>query len=128
MYELVEISARVVEPLIAFSISYVAIENILLKQSIIRKSIIVFLFGLIHGLGFASMLKDFEMDPDTFLVTLISFNVGVELAQIVTVLGVVCVVLLHKKIINNSRKLLIIPVSVVIAIIGFWWGVERVIG
>ena len=128
MYEVIDISARIVEPLIAFSISYVAIENILLKQSIVRKSFIVFLFGLIHGLGFASMLKDFDMAPETFLVTLISFNVGVELAQIVIVLGVVFVVVFHKKFIKNYRKFLIIPVSVVIAIIGFWWGVERVVG
>ncbi|HIG88604.1 MAG TPA: HupE/UreJ family protein, partial [Candidatus Thioglobus sp.] len=82
MYGVVEISARVVEPLIAFSIAYVAIENLIVNQSIKRKSVIVFLFGLIHGLGFATMLKEFEMAPESFLTTLIGFNVGVELAQI----------------------------------------------
>ncbi len=85
----VEVSPRIIEPLIAFSIAYVAIENLLTKQSIKRKSIIVFLFGLVHGLGFASMLKSFEMSPDNFLSTLIGFNIGVELAQSVIVLGVV---------------------------------------
>jgi hypothetical protein len=43
----------------------------------VLKSIIVFLFGLVHGLGFASMLKSFKMSADNFLTTLISFNVGV---------------------------------------------------
>jgi hypothetical protein len=97
MFGVVEVSARFVEPLIAFSIAYVAIENLFINQSIRRKSIVVFLFGLIHGLGFATMLKEFEMKDDSFLTTLIGFNVGVELAQIVVVLGVVIVLLSLKK-------------------------------
>ncbi len=128
MYGVVEVSARIVEPLIAFSISYVAIENILTKQSIRRKSLVVFLFGLIHGLGFASMLKDFDMHPESFLVTLVGFNVGVELAQIVTVLVVVVVLVLYKKFLPKYRQIVIVPTSLIIAIIGFWWGVERIIG
>ena len=129
MYGLIEMPANFVEPVIAFSISYVAIENIFGNQSIMRKSLIVFLFGLIHGLGFASMLKNFDMEPDSFLVTLIGFNVGVELAQIAIVICVLLTVLINKKIFpNHYRQVLIIPVSVIISIIGFWWGIERVIG
>ncbi|SFV80047.1 Membrane protein [hydrothermal vent metagenome] len=125
MYGMVEISPRIVEPLIAFSIAYVAIENLLIKQSIKRKSIIVFLFGLIHGLGFATMLKEFEMAPETFLTTLIGFNVGVELAQIVIVSGVVVVLLTLRALQLNYRQLAIVPISILIAMIGLWWGVER---
>jgi len=127
MYGVVEVSARIVEPLIAFSIAYVAIENLLINQSIRRKSIVVFLFGLIHGLGFATMLKEFEMNDDSFLTTLIGFNVGVELAQIVVVLGVVIVLLSLKKLKLNYRQLAVVPASILIAITGFWWGVERLI-
>jgi len=125
MYGMVEISPRIVEPLIAFSIAYVAIENLLIKQSIKRKSIIVFLFGLIHGLGFATMLKEFEMAPETFLTTLIGFNVGVELAQIVIVSGVVVLLLTLRALQINYRQLAIVPISILIAMIGLWWGVER---
>jgi len=128
MYGVVEVSARIVEPLIAFSIAYVAIENLLVKQSIIRKSVVVFLFGLIHGLGFATMLKEFEMLPDSFLTTLIGFNVGVELAQVVIVLGVVGVLLILRRLKLNYRQLAVVPISILIALIGFWWGVERLIG
>jgi hypothetical protein len=124
---MVEILPRIIEPLIAFSIAYVAIENLLPQQSIKRKSIVVFLFGLIHGLGFASMLKSFEMTDDNFLSTLIGFNVGVELAQVVIVLLVVLTLLGLRALTLNYRKLAVVPVSIFIALIGFWWGVERII-
>lgn len=121
----VEVSARIVEPLIAFSIAYVAIENLLNHQSIQRKSVIVFLFGLIHGMGFASLLKSFEMPANSFLTTLIGFNLGVELAQIVIVLLVVALLLILGFFQLNLRKFAIVPISVVIAFIGIWWGFER---
>jgi hypothetical protein len=105
----------------------VAIENLMTHQSIIRKSVIVFLFGLIHGLGFATMLKEFEMAPESFVTTLIGFNVGVELAQVVIVLGVVGVLLILRRLKLNYRKLAVIPASILIALIGFWWGMERLI-
>lgn len=123
----VEVSARIVEPLIAFSIAYVAIENLLNHQSIQRKSVIVFLFGLIHGMGFASLLKSFEMPANSFLTTLIGFNLGVELAQIVIVLLVVALLLILGFFQLNLRKFAIVPISVVIAFIGIWWGFERLV-
>jgi len=123
----IDVSAKIVEPLIAFSIAYVAIENLMTHQSIKRKSIIVFLFGLIHGLGFASMLKEFKMAPDSFITTLIGFNVGVELAQLLIVLGVVSGLLILRRLKLNYRQLAVIPISIVIALIGIWWGVQRLI-
>ncbi|MBW5289913.1 MAG: putative membrane protein [Candidatus Ruthia sp. Apha_13_S6] len=128
MLGIVQISGRIIEPLIAFSIAYVAIENLLPNQSIKRKSIIVFLFGLVHGLGFASMLKSFKMSSDNFLTTLISFNVGVELAQIVIVLGVVLLLFFIKSLNLDYKKIVIIPISIVISLIGIWWGIDRLIG
>ncbi len=126
MLGIVAISGRIIEPLIAFSIAYVAIENLLSNQSIKRKSIIVFLFGLVHGLGFASMLKSFKMSSDNFLTTLISFNVGVELAQIVIVISVVSTLFFIKSLNLNYKKIVIIPTSIVISLIGIWWGIERI--
>ncbi len=128
MFGLVEISPRIIEPLIAFSIAYVAIENLIIKQSIKRKTLVVFVFGLIHGLGFASMLKSFEMTTEYFSTTLIGFNVGVELAQIVIIFTVVLVLIILRALKFNYRKLAIIPTSIIIALIGFYWGIERLIG
>ncbi len=126
MAGVVAISSRIVEPLIAFSITYVAIENLLIKQPIQRKSILVFLFGLVHGLGFASMLKNFEMQQGWFLITLVGFNIGVELAQIIIVLLVVLLLLMLKFLHINYRKFVIIPVSIIIACIGIVWGIDRI--
>jgi hypothetical protein len=128
MFGLVEISPRIIEPLIAFSIAYVAIENLLIKQSIKRKTLVVFIFGLIHGLGFASMLKNFEMTSEYFLTTLIGFNIGVELAQIVIIFTVVAVLIILRALKFNYRQLAVIPTSIIIALIGFYWGIERLIG
>ena len=127
MYGLVEISPQIIEPLIAFSIAYVAIENLIIQQSMIRQSLVIFFFGLIHGLGFATMLKEFEMTQDSFLTTLIGFNVGVEIAQVAIVLAVVAILLLMRKFSLNYRRLAIIPTSIIISIVGIWWGIERLL-
>ena len=123
----VSIPAAIVEPLIAFSISYVAIENLLPNPAFKRKILWVFIFGLMHGLGFADMLKSFETNTEYFFATLVGFNIGVELAQIVLVVGVLLCLLLLKKMQFNYRKIVIIPGSVIIALIGFWWGLERLL-
>lgn len=125
MFGVVEIPARIIEPLIAFSIAYVAIENLLPKSSPKRQSVLVFLFGLVHGLGFASMLKDFDMPANTFVITLIGFNIGVELAQIVLVFGVVLPMLILQKLQLNYQRFVVIPISVMIAVLGLVWGIER---
>jgi len=127
MLGMVEISPRIIEPLIAFSIAYVAVENLFSNQSIKRKSSIVFFFGLIHGLGFATMLKALTMTNDNFATTLIGFNVGVELAQIAIVLSVVSVLLALRFLKLDYQKLAVIPISVLIGFIGIWWGIERLI-
>jgi hypothetical protein len=126
MLEVVEISPMIIEPLIAFSIVYVAIENLLVKQSIRRKTLVVFLFGLIHGLGFASMLKSFNMNEDNFITTLVGFNVGVELAQVAIVLGIVFSLLLLRRLKLDYHKFAVKPISVIIALIGMYWGFERI--
>ena len=74
------------------------------------------------------MLKEFEMAPNSFVTTLMGFNVGVELAQVVIVFGVISVLLILRSLKLDYRQLVIIPVSVIIALIGFWWGVERLMG
>ncbi|MBE8189993.1 MAG: HupE/UreJ family protein, partial [Candidatus Thioglobus sp.] len=119
MLGVVEVSARIVEPLIAFSIAYVAFENLLPKQSIRRKSLVVFLFGLVHGLGFASMLKTFQMPPNSFLSTLIGFNIGVELAQIVIIFAVLMLLFLLHILGLNQRKLPHAPGEIIALSVGF---------
>ncbi|MEO1638338.1 MAG: HupE/UreJ family protein [Pseudomonadota bacterium] len=75
----------VVEPLIALSIAYVAIENIFMKGISPWRPLVIFIFGLLHGLGFASVLAEFGLPDATFVAALIGFNVGVELGQLAVI-------------------------------------------
>lgn len=75
----------IVEPLIALSIAYVAIENIFLKGISPWRPFVIFIFGLLHGLGFASVLAEFGLPDETFVAALIGFNVGVEVGQLAVI-------------------------------------------
>lgn len=122
---IISLPAGVVEPLIAISIVYVAIENIFGGKISNRRLIIVFLFGLLHGLGFASVLSEFGLEPSRFLIGLLSFNVGVELGQITVVLVAFLTVGYSFGKTDWFRNLITIPASTIIGITGAWWAVER---
>jgi len=127
MNGIIELPANIVEPLIALSIAYIGIENLLSKQ--LRKSrlVLVFCFGLLHGLGFASVLKDFGMPDDAFMEALIGFNVGVELGQLaVIVLAWLCLRIWFRDP-TLYRKLVIIPGSLLISLVGLYWTWDRII-
>ena len=117
--------AIIVEPLIAFSIAYIAIENIFSKSTNKMRLFVVFLFGLIHGMGFASALADFGMPEDTFITTLISFNIGVELGQLAVIAIAYFGLVFWIKNKDWYRNVVVIPSSLLIACIGLYWGIER---
>lgn len=84
----VSVPAAIVEPLIAASIVFVAVENILSRGMSPWRPLVVFLFGLLHGLGFASVLGEFGLPAGAFIPALIGFNVGVEIGQLVVIAAV----------------------------------------
>ena len=117
--------SRIVEPLIAASIAYVGFENIRSKSLGNGRLALVFAFGLLHGLGFASVLADFGMERDAFMTSLISFNVGVEFGQL-TILAA-CFALVGFWFGQKSwyRKMVTIPASALITVIALYWMIER---
>lgn len=117
----VSLSPSIVEPLIALSIAYVAIENLWLKR-IEWRWIVALGFGLIHGFGFAEILK--ESLGDSFTLPLISFNLGVEIGQI-AVLAVVLPLLYYAGRTKWYRKAAY-GMSVLITLVGLYWFAERV--
>ena len=125
MNNVVELPPDVVEPLIALSIAYVGVENILAKELHRSRLALVFLFGLLHGLGFAGVLSDFGMPKDDFAVALISFNVGVELGQLAVILMAFVLLRSWFKDKLKYRKFVIVPGSVFISVIGAYWFFER---
>lgn len=89
---LVSVPGSIVEPLIAASIVYVAVENIFARGLTRWRPFVVFGFGLLHGLGFASVLGEFGLPEAQFIPALIGFNVGVELGQL-TVIAMAALIL-----------------------------------
>lgn len=79
--DIVTVPSSIVEPLIALSIAYVAAENILNKGAVSRRWAVSFLFGLVHGFGFAGTLREIGLPADGLLAALVGFNLGVELGQ-----------------------------------------------
>ncbi|SEP59326.1 HupE/UreJ family protein [Thalassovita taeanensis] len=122
----VSIPASIVEPLIAASITFVAIENIFAHGLNPWRPIIIFCFGLLHGLGFASVLGQFGLPEDQFFPALIGFNVGVELGQITVIALAFLAVGAWFRNKPWYRARIAIPASTVIALVGGWWFIERV--
>ena len=93
MYGIVSLSPRLVEPLIALSIAYVAVENLITSELKPWRLGLVFMFGLLHGMGFAGVLAGLGLPRADFLTALLSFNVGVEAGQLTVIaFATVCVV------------------------------------
>jgi hypothetical protein len=129
--KLVFIPASIIEPLIALSIGYVAFENIFQRQSKFHsrsntiRYAVIFFFGLIHGLGFAFVLEDIGLPTGQLILSLLSFNIGVEIAQIgLVVLAYLLMFYPSKQL--WYRKAIQIPCSLVIGLIGIYWFFERV--
>lgn len=123
--EIVRIPAGIVEPLIAASIVYVGVENVLSRGLTPWRPVIVFLFGLLHGLGFASVLSDFGLGSSHFVPKLIGFNVGVELGQLFVIAVAFLAVGLWFGQKDWYRARIANPASIAIALVGGWWFVER---
>jgi len=126
MYGLVNPPGYFIEPLIALSILFVAIENMITQKLRPTRVMVVFAFGLIHGLGFASALSELGLPRNQFFTSLITFNVGVELGQIT-------IILLAWFIIGKwfgekewYRSRIVFPISGLIAAIAFFWTIQRV--
>lgn len=121
----IQLPANIVEPLIALSIAYVGIENIWHKHLHKSRLVLVFAFGLLHGMGFASVLQEFGMPDDAFMTALISFNVGVELGQLTIILLAFLAVGVWFRNKPWYRQVVIIPGSLAIALAGLYWTFER---
>jgi hypothetical protein len=115
----------IIEPIIAFSIAVLAIENIFQKQANPYRLIIIFLFGLVHGLGFASALSELDLPTLDFTKALISFNVGVELGQLSIIVLLFLTVKLFLEERSWYRMYVHIPSNAIIGIIALYWTITR---
>jgi len=127
MYGFVGLSPRTVEPLIAVSIVYVAVENVLRPELRPSRVALVFAFGLLHGMGFASVLQELGLPRGSFVPALLAFNVGVELGQL-TVIALAGLLVGAFRDRPWYRRRVVVPASCAIAAVGAYWSVQRLLG
>jgi hypothetical protein len=125
MYHIITPSPKIVEPVIALSIMFVAIENIYSARIRASRIGIVFLFGLVHGMGFANSLSQLGLPQNAYLSSLVMFNVGVELGQVTIIL--LAYFLISKRYGDKPyyRRYMVIPLSAVIVAVASFWTVQR---
>lgn len=122
---IVSVPGRIVEPLIAATIVYVGVENLLKLKTLRWRWIITFTFGLIHGFGFATAFKEMFGSTGSVLMRILSFNLGVEIGQILIAALVLPIVWYLRKHPTLAPKW--VPVtSAIVVLMGAWWLVERI--
>jgi hydrogenase/urease accessory protein HupE len=124
---LISLPAAIVEPLIAASIVYVGVENLMTDRLTRWRPAVVFGFGLLHGMGFAGVLAEIGLSEAWFVTGLVGFNLGVELGQICVV--VVCFLAAGYWLRDRPwyRAAVTMPASIAVAATGAWWFVERLL-
>ena len=127
MKNVITLPSAVVEPMIALSILFVAVENIILSELKAWRILIVFLFGLIHGLGFASALNEIGIPRNKFLTSILSFNLGVEIGQVVIIAAISLLVIIPVGKKSWYKKGIAYPLSAIIALIAAYWTIERIV-
>ena len=120
------VPSPIVEPIIALSIVFVAVENMLISQLKPWRILLVFLFGLIHGMGFASALNEIGLPNGKFFTSILSFNLGVELGQMAVIVSVFSLIIIPFKNKPWYRKRIVYGLSACIALVAAYWVVARV--
>lgn len=128
MYGYIRPLPSVVEPLIALSIFFVAVENVLSNDLKPGRLGMVFMFGLVHGMGFAGVLSELGLPSSAYLSALISFNIGVELGQLAVILSAYFLIGRWFSAKPWYRARVVNPISLSIALIALYWTVERAFG
>jgi hypothetical protein len=125
IYKVVSLPSSIVEPLIALSIVYVAVENLLTRELKPRRIFLVFTFGLLHGMGFAGVLSELGLPRSEFLPALISFNLGVEAGQLTVIAAAFLLLGLPFRRRSWYHARVVVPASCAIAAVGLVWSVQR---
>ena len=122
---LVQLPSTLVEAVIALSIAYVAFENLFPRFAISRRWTISFLFGLMHGFGFSSVLQEIGLPRDNLVLALLNFNLGVEAGQLVAVAMVVPLLIRLRK--TRWESMVVQMLSALVLLVGLGLFIERVI-
>ena len=125
LYGVVRLPSMIVEPLIALSIAFIALENLFTSDLKPWRPLVVFGFGLVHGLGFAGVLSGAGLPRGQYLTALLTFNSGVELGQL-AVIGLTLATVGWLRRYNWYRPAIARPASGLIALLAVLWTIERI--
>jgi hypothetical protein len=126
-YGIFGVSPTIIEPLIAISIIYVAAENIYFKNVKKSRYVVVLLFGLLHGMGFAGALSEIGLPQNAYLLSLLMFNIGVELGQLSIIIFSFFIIKKIRTLPQLNWPKVAVPISGMIVMVGFYWLIERLI-
>ena len=121
----ITISPLIIEVIIAASIIWVGFENLFRKSMKVSRIGVIFTFGLIHGLGFANMFKLKGLEGTEYYLNLLSFNIGIELGQLITLLPLIILIPLFNRL-SWYRILIAMPASIIIALFGVEMFIDRI--
>lgn len=127
VYGYINPPSQFIETIIALSIVFLALENIFFDKIKPWRFVMIFLFGLVHGMGFAGALSELGLPQYAMATALVSFNIGVEMGQLAIIL--LMYVLVYKLSKHNLlyRKWIVVPANVIIGIIASYWTIERML-
>jgi len=125
--DIVSPPAHIVEPAIALSIIYVGADNLTVRNGRDLRAWIAFAFGLVHGFGFAGVLREMDLPPRALGWSLFSFNVGVEIGQLVVVVAVASAIAAVRARSEAVGRRLVVAGSLVVMAAGTFWFLERVL-
>ena len=126
-FEVLRVEPRVTEALIAASVAYVAAENFVIREAR-HRWLLTFAFGLVHGLGFSSVLRDHLQDVSGIVLPVVAFNVGVELGQIAILLVAFPLLQWARGGDDRRHRRLLVAGSSAILVLGLTFLIERIFG
>ena len=118
---------KIIEALIALSILFTAIENIITNKINPFRLLIVFVFGLVHGMGFANALLETGLPKGQTGTALVFFNIGVELGQITIILLAYFLIAKWFSAERWYKEKLVYPLCTIIGCIALYWTIERML-
>lgn len=126
-FNLVQYETYWVELFIAFSILFMGLQNLIGKKWYLKNILIIFLFGLVHGLGFASYIMKIQFQPYLYFYSILGFNLGIEIAQILIILF--CFYLISKPFKKKPwyQLKIVNSISIFATSIAVFWIIQRIL-
>ncbi len=126
---IINVGIAYIEAMIAMSILFLARELMVNRETFTKRhlGVVAFIFGLLHGFGFSSVLRSIGLPQDEIPLSLLAFNIGIELGQLLFIFAVTFILYLLKRHIKLNELKIRTVLAYVVGILSSYWFIERVI-